>query len=43
MMSATHLRRRTAVLDWVKFIGPAGYTGDACFTGGCGRPFAKNG
>lgn len=34
---------KTAVLDWVKFIGPAGYTGDACFTGGCGRPFAKNG
>lgn len=34
---------KTAVLDWVKFVGPAGYTGDACFTGGCTRPFAKNG
>ncbi len=34
---------KSAVLDWVKFIGPAGYTGDACFKGGCNRPFAKNG
>ncbi|MDX9734362.1 MAG: hypothetical protein RBU36_09565 [Thermoanaerobaculia bacterium] len=34
---------KSAVLDWVKFIGPAGYTGDACFTGGCNRPFSKNG
>lgn len=34
---------KSAVLDWVKFIGPAGYTGDACFKGGCNRPFSKNG
>lgn len=34
---------RSAVLAWVKFIGPKGYTGDACFTRGCNRPFAKNG
>ncbi len=34
---------KTAVLGWVRFIGPNGYTGDACFTAGCNRPFAKNG
>lgn len=34
---------RTAVADWFETINPDGFTGDACFTGGCGRPFAKNG
>ena len=34
---------KSAVLDWVKFIGPSGYTGDACFKGGCNRPFSRNG
>ncbi len=40
---ANEAELKSAVLDWVRFIGPQGYTGDACFTGGCGRPFAKNG
>jgi hypothetical protein len=34
---------RAAVLEWTRFIGPKGFTGDACFKGGCSRPFADNG
>jgi hypothetical protein len=34
---------RTAVLEWTRAIGPKGFTGDACFKGGCARPFAQNG
>lgn len=34
---------RAAVDEWVRTIGPKGFTGDACDTGGCARPFAKNG
>ena len=34
---------RVAVQEWVKTIGPKGFTGDACDTGGCARPFAENG
>jgi len=36
-------RLRAAVLEWTRFIGPKGFTGDACFKGGCARPFADNG
>jgi hypothetical protein len=36
-------RLRAAVLQWTRFIGPKGFTGDACFKGGCSRPFADNG
>lgn len=34
---------RQAVLDWMKFTNPAGYSGDACYTGGCQSPFSENG
>lgn len=34
---------REAVLEWIRVNNRAGWTGDACFTGGCGRAFAKNG
>ena len=34
---------RTAVLEWTRTVGPNGFTGDACFKGGCARPFAENG
>lgn len=34
---------RAAVLEWTRFIGPKGFTGDACLKGGCTRPFAQNG
>ena len=31
------------VLRWLAAINPAGFTGNACFDGGCKRPFSKNG
>jgi hypothetical protein len=34
---------REAVADWIHFINPGGFTGDACYSGGCNRPFHKNG
>lgn len=34
---------RAKVREWIRFIGPNGFSGDVCYTGGCGRPFAKNG
>ncbi len=34
---------RKAVAEWIQFINPDGFTGDACYTGGCNRPFHENG
>ncbi len=34
---------KKTVLDWLSAANPAGFTGNACFTGGCNRPFAQNG
>ena len=34
---------RAAVERWLRFSNPGGFTGNACFKGGCQRPFAKNG
>lgn len=34
---------RTKAQEWIKFVNPTGFSGDVCYTGGCGRPFAKNG
>ncbi|HYV41820.1 MAG TPA: hypothetical protein VEO02_08545 [Thermoanaerobaculia bacterium] len=34
---------RSAVVGWLAFTNQKGFTGDACFTGGCKRPFAENG
>lgn len=34
---------RRAAVQWVEFINPDGFTGDACYTGGCGRSFEHNG
>ncbi len=36
-------RLKTKVAEWHKVINPAGFSGDVCSTGGCGRSFAKNG
>lgn len=36
-------RVKTAVQEWLRSTNPAGYAGDACYTGGCQRPFAQNG
>ncbi len=34
---------RRAAVQWLEFANPDGYTGDACYTGGCGRSFEHNG
>jgi hypothetical protein len=34
---------RAKVSEWIRFINPAGYPGDTCYQGGCGKPFAKAG
>ena len=34
---------REAVTDWIRFINPDGFTGDACYTGRCNKPFHENG
>lgn len=36
-------RVRALVSDWLRVINPRGYTGNACYRGGCPRPFAANG
>jgi len=32
-----------AVTQWLDFVNPAGFGGNACFEGGCGRTFAHDG
>ena len=34
---------QAAVEGWIAFINPDGFSGDVCYTGGCGRPFHQNG
>jgi hypothetical protein len=34
---------RDAVQEWYRTVNPDGFTGDACFTGGCGRAIHDNG
>jgi hypothetical protein len=34
---------RAAVREWIAFVNPEGFTGNACYTGGCNRPFHRNG
>lgn len=34
---------RAAVEAWVAAINPDGYSGEVCMSGGCGRPFKKDG
>ena len=31
------------VTEWLRFINPRGFTGNACFAGGCKRSFSENG
>lgn len=40
---ATASQVKQAVNDWLAFVNSDGFTGNACFTGGCGRAFHKNG
>ncbi len=32
-----------AAREWIRTVNPTGFTGDACFTGGCSRAFDQNG
>jgi hypothetical protein len=34
---------KTAVKEWLEFINPDGFSGNACYTARCNRPFHKNG
>lgn len=34
---------RSAVKAWIDAVNPSGFTGDSCFTGGCGRAFEDGG
>lgn len=34
---------RGAVIEWLAFTNPNGYSGNSCFNGGCGRPFYRDG
>lgn len=34
---------RLKVQEWIEAIGPDGFSGKVCYTGGCGRPMNKNG
>lgn len=34
---------RASVQQWLEVVNPEGFRGDACFNGGCGRPFAHDG
>ena len=34
---------RAKVEEWIDYIGPDGFSGNVCYTGGCARPFAKDG
>jgi hypothetical protein len=40
---ASESQVRTAVIEWLAFINPGKSAGNACFTGGCARPFHKDG
>lgn len=34
---------RSAALEWIHSVNPRGFSGDACFSSGCNRPFESNG
>jgi hypothetical protein len=34
---------RQAARDWLAAAAPDGFTGDACYSGGCARPMHQNG
>jgi len=34
---------REAVREWIRFVNPDGFSGDACYRGGCARSFENNG
>ncbi len=40
---ATAEQVRAKVEEWIAFIGPNGYSGKACYSRGCSRPFHQDG
>lgn len=34
---------QSKVEEWIAYVGPDGFEGQACYTGGCNRPFHKDG
>jgi len=34
---------REKVREWIAFVNPAGFAGQACYNGGCARPFSQDG
>lgn len=34
---------RAKVVEWFELTNPSGYSGRACYTGGCARPFRQDG
>ncbi len=34
---------RAKVREWITFINPKGFSGEACYQGGCPRPFQEGG
>ncbi len=40
---ATASQVRAKVEEWIGFIGPNGFSGSACYNGGCARPFREGG
>ena len=41
--NATAPAVRAKVREWISFIGPNGFSGSACYSGGCPRPFSQGG
>ena len=40
---ATAEQVRAKAREWIAFINPKGFSGNACYTGGCPRPFSEGG
>lgn len=40
-MNADQVRARAQ--EWFETVNPNGFSGDACYTGGCGKPFDQGG
>ncbi|MDY7091601.1 MAG: hypothetical protein SX243_01375 [Acidobacteriota bacterium] len=34
---------RKAATAWIAELNPEGFSGDACFSGGCNKPFSEGG
>ena len=41
--NATAEQVRAKVREWIGFINTKGFSGSACYTGGCARPFSEDG